>query len=149
MKEFGIGGVNGLFAGAFFLMSALSFGLQDNITSLLTTLTTDTFLFGPFQVSYALLVSAGIVVVSGGVNAFGAGANSDANQWATSALLVILGLMALPSFNAWASSGTAGMALFLVTVAAYSVLGGVGGDSEQSDSIVPSMTDVVKGGLSR
>lgn len=148
-EEFGIGGLNGLAGGAFFLMSALSFGLQENITSFLTTLSTTTYSIGPFTLSYALILSGFIVIASAGINSFGRGANSDANQWAGSALLVLLGLMAFPSFNTWASSGTAGTVLFLVTVAAYGVLGGIGGDSKESDSIISKPTDIIKGGLSR
>lgn len=147
LKEFGYGGVNGVLAGAFFLMSALSFGLQANIVSFLTTLTQSTFSIGPFQFSYALAASIGIVLVSGGINAFGPGANSDSNQWAGSVLLLILALMALPSFDAWASTGTVGTLFFLVTVAGYSVLGGVGGDSRDSDSWISKPTDIIKGGL--
>jgi len=149
MKEFGWGGVNGLAGGAFFLMSALSFGLQENITAFLSTLATTSYSVGPFNLSIALILSVITVVTSAGVNSFGKGANSDANQWASSALIILFGLMALPSFDAWASSGNAGAGLFLFTVAAYSVLGGVGGDSDSSDSSVPSITDTIKGGLSR
>lgn len=149
LEEFGIGATNGLMGGAFFLMSALSFGLQDNITSFLTTLTQTTFSIGPFQLSYALIASLAIVIASAGINSFGRGANSDANQWASSVLVLILGLMALPSFDAWASSGTAGILFFLVTVAGYSVIGGIGGDSTDSDSLISKPTDIIKGGLSR
>jgi len=147
LQEFGFGGLNGLMGGVFFLMSALMFGLQNQITNFLTTLSTSTFNIGPFSASYALMASIAIVLVSGGVNTFISGANSDANSWAGTLVLVIIGLMAFPSFNQWASSGTAGTILFFVSVAGYSVIGGVGAESDDRDSILPGIRETIGGGL--
>lgn len=149
LKEFGIGGLNGLMGGSFFLLSALAFGLEENITSFLTTLTETSTSVGPFELSYALMASIGIVLVSGGVNSLRSGANSDANQWAGMIMLGLLGLMALPSFDAWASDGSVGTIMFLVTVAGYSVLGGVGSGSRDSDSFISKPTEIITGGLKR
>lgn len=146
LREFSLGGVNGMLGFAFTFLSMLAFGLKDNITSFLTTLTQTTYTIGPFDLSYALIASFGIVAISGGLNMARHGANSDANQWGATMLLGILGLMALPGFNSWASQQGVNVIFLFLTVSAYYIIGGVGGSSTDSDSMLPSITDKIRGG---
>ncbi|MFB6144320.1 MAG: hypothetical protein ABEJ98_03340 [Candidatus Nanohaloarchaea archaeon] len=147
IKEWGAGGVTGLIGFAFILTSALAFGHLDTITSILTDLTQTSFALGPFDLSPALIGSVILVGISGGVNAFGFGANSQENTYATLGLASLFLLMGLPSFASWVLSNSAiGMILFFLSIAAYSVIGGVGINDDKNESIVGNATSKITGG---
>lgn len=147
IREWGAGGVSGFIALAFGLSSALTFGWEQEITSFLTDLSTSTIALGPFDLSQASALSIMLVIAAGGVNLLPSGANSDSNHYATLGLAGLFLLMGLPSFQSWVASNTGiSFLAFLVSVAGYSVIGGLGIGSDEESSLLSSGISKASGG---
>lgn len=132
---------------AFALTSAITFGQLDTITQFLTDLSKNTIVLGPLDLSPALLGSVLLVLVSGGVNLMPKGANSKENKYAAVGLAALFLLMGLSDFRTWVSGNSAvSILLFLVSIAGYSVIGGVGIGSEDNDSYIKKAGSKVTGG---
>lgn len=130
----------------FALTSALTFGQLDTIVSVLEFMTRTFWTLGPFDLSPALGASVFLVMLSGGLNLFNFGANSKENSYATTGLSALFLLMAIPDFSTWASQGFIGAILFVGSLAAYSVIGGIGISSEKDESLVSNATSKITGG---
>lgn len=147
VKEWGAGGVSGFIGLAFGLASALTFGWEQEITSFLTDLSTSTIAFGPFDLSQASIASILLVLGAGGVNFTSSGANSDSNHYATLGLAGLFLLMGLPSFQNWVASNTGVSFLaFMLSIAGYSVIGGLGVGSDDSSSFLSGGISKLSGG---
>ncbi|WP_414836645.1 hypothetical protein [Candidatus Nanohalococcus occultus] len=112
---------NSLFVLAFSLLTAITYGLQDELESFLTSLTQTAFTLGPFEITSAMIGSTLIVIGAGGLKTLNP--DNDRSDESVLGIIVLLALMGLPQFRNWATQGAASVALFLITLGLYASIG--------------------------